>query len=134
MPVPTGTPPPFLDTSDDGTHSVPPEAITRLEIDSASVRYQGEWQGRSVFLAQSTRATSAKYKDSCVLVGTVDGDDDFASACGRNEFAVSLLDYGTFRYDPNGYAAGLDGYVALGAWIACSGGAVPTTAATPPAS
>jgi hypothetical protein len=90
------------------------------------VRYEGEWQGRSVFLAQSNRPTSAKYKDSCVLVGTVSGSDDFASACGRNEFAVSLLDYGTFRYDPNGFPNGLDGYVAIGAWVAAANGVAPT--------
>jgi hypothetical protein len=131
MPVPTGPPPPFLATTDDGTHALPPEISTRLDLDPSTVRYQGEWKGRSVFLAQSNRSTSAKYKDSCVLVGTIDGDDDFADACGRNEFAVSLLTYGTFRYDPDGYPNGLDGYTPLGAWIAVGGGKKPTPTPAP---
>jgi len=131
MPVPTGTPPPFLATTADSTHPLPPEIATRLDLDAATVRYQGEWKGRSVFLAQSNRTTSAKYKDSCVVVGTIGGDDDFADACGRNEFAVSLLTYGTFRYDPNGYPNGLDGYLALGAWIAVANGTTPTPAPNP---
>ncbi|CAN5134635.1 hypothetical protein BH11ACT3_BH11ACT3_08160 [soil metagenome] len=129
MPTPTGTPPPFLDLADDGTHSLPPEATARLEVDPASARYQGDWQGRSVFLASSTHDHSAKYPDACLIVGTVDGDDDFQAACGRTAFAVALLDYGSFRYNPDGFADGLEGYTAVGAWVAALGGTVPAVPA-----
>lgn len=128
VPTPMGTVPPFVDVPDDGTTAMPGDAVTRLELDSDTIRYQGVWHLRQVFLAQKTTST-----DPCVVVGTVADDDDFQMACGVDAFAVSLSTYGTFRYSPAGFPSGTNGATAIGTWVTAIGGSDPTPPPTEPA-
>jgi hypothetical protein len=128
-PTPEGTTPPFIAAVDDGTHVIPDDAISRLELDADSIRYQGDWHLRNVYLANTTGSL-----DACVVAGDPNDPATFAKACGRDAFAIAMNNYGTFRYSPAGFPAGTEGATALGPWVTAIGGedaVAPAPVATP---
>lgn len=127
-PTPEGTTPPFIAAADDGTRVMPDAAISTLELDTDSIRYQGDWRLRNVYLATTTGSL-----DACVVVGDPNDAATFAKACGRDAFAIAMNNYGTFRYSPAGFAAGTEGATLIGTWVTAIGGEDAVAPAPAPA-
>ncbi len=121
-PTPEGTTPPFVAAADDGTHVVPDDAVSTLELDTGSIRYQGDWHLRNVYLATTTASL-----DACIVVGDPNDAASFLKSCGRDAFAILMPGYGIFKYNPGGFPTGTDGAAPIGPWITAVGGedAVP---------
>lgn len=126
-PTPEGTTPPFVAAADDGTHVIPDDVISTLELDTGSIRYQGDWHLRNVYLATTTASL-----DACIVVGDPNDAASFLKSCGRDAFAIMIPDYGTFKYNPAGFPAGPDGATLIGSWVTAQAGLDPVAPAPAP--
>lgn len=128
-PTPEGTTPPFVAATDDGTHVIPDDVVSTLELDTSSIRYQGDWHLRNVYLATTTTSL-----DACVVVGDPNDPASFVKSCGRDAFAILMPGYGVFKYNPGGFPNGTEGSTSIGSWVTARGGddaVAPAPAAAP---
>lgn len=95
-PSPTVSQPAFLLTAQGEQDKLSGEVADTVDIDPLTTRFQGDWDGRQVYLG---------LKDSlsvCLITGLADQASSWATGCGAGNEVITdeLPDGGTVKYLP----------------------------------
>jgi hypothetical protein len=72
-PSPTASMPTFLHGAQSGSDRLPDDVTTRVDVDATSSRYQGQWDGREIYLAVK------KGSSVCLVTGIFDTPESWVA-------------------------------------------------------
>lgn len=112
-PTPTASASAFLGTEQLDGDRLPDGVADTVDVETASSRYQGEWDQREVYLA--ARSDSSV----CVVTGILGQDDSWAAGCGRGNgvVTVELPDGGVIKYLPMATSTTPQGWTRLSTYV-----------------
>jgi hypothetical protein len=95
-PSPTASMPAFLAGDQLAADSLPAGVADTVGVGQDSTRYQGEWDGREIFLGVKDNSSV------CLVTGIVDHLDSWAAGCGAGNEVVTWKadDGGVVKYLP----------------------------------
>src|SRR4051812_897625 len=112
-PSPTVSHPAFMASEQSEADRLPDGVADRIQVDPASTRYQGDWDGRRIFLG-------IKGAGSVCLVMAATGDDNsWTAGCGDGDGVVTdeLPDGATAKYLPMVTNAAPEGWTRLSDFV-----------------
>jgi hypothetical protein len=112
-PSPTVSTPAYLSSSQLASDLLPDGVADAVGVGHDSTRYQGEWDGRNVFLGLG-EDTSV-----CLITGIPDVSGSWAAQCGSGDEVVSwkAQDGGVVKYVPISSSATPEGWTRLSDYV-----------------
>lgn len=112
-PSPTVSQPAFMASGQSDLDRLPDGVATSIQITPDSSRFQGDWDGRQVFLA-------VKGADSvCLVTGVAADNSSWKAGCGDGNGVVTdeLPDGATVKYLPMATSAAPEGWTRLSDYV-----------------
>ena len=112
-PIPSESRPAFMSAEQSAADRLPDGVADSIHVIEDSSRFQGDWDGREVFLAEKDA------RSVCLVTGLAGDADSWNAGCGDLDGVVTdeLPDGGTVKYLPMATSAAPEGWTRLSDFV-----------------